>query len=235
MPRGEVRAYRLEPCPSVRDRAAPLRASSSIRSARRATSASISSSVASMPSWATTARSARSALTAAVEPSRTPATNASCSWPVAARYCGIVAPWASSRVARSCRRRSISCITSASGASIVDEAGRGLEHLVAHEHAAPAPCRTARGACAQSARSSSSVSNSLTSETHSSVASGSTLRFASFTSTWNATSSPPCSPKRSGSMSVNLRMSPGLRAAQLLVELRRRAIRSRPRRGSPSR
>ena len=36
-----------------------------------------------------------------------------------------------------------------------------------------------------SSRSASTVSNSLTSVTHSSVSSGSTLRLASFTSTWN--------------------------------------------------
>ena len=60
-----------------------------------------------------------------------------------------------------------------------------------------------------SSRSASTVSNSLTSPTHSSVSSGSTFFFASFTSTWNETSSPARSPKRSGSVSSNLRMSPG--------------------------
>ncbi len=60
-----------------------------------------------------------------------------------------------------------------------------------------------------SARSSSTVSNSLTSDAHSSVTSGSTLRFVSLTSTWKETSSPARSPKRSGSVSLNFRMSPG--------------------------
>ena len=70
-----------------------------------------------------------------------------------------------------------------------------------------------------SSRSSSTVSNSLTSATHSSVSSGSTFCLASFTSTWNATSSPARSPKRSGSVVVELEDVAGPLAAQLVVEL----------------
>ena len=52
------------------------------------------------------------------------------------------------------------------------------------------------------------VSNSLTSEAQSSVGSGRTLRLVSLTSTWNETSSPARSPNRSGSWSLNRKMSP---------------------------
>ena len=60
-----------------------------------------------------------------------------------------------------------------------------------------------------SSRSASTVSDSVFSATHSSVSSGSTLRFASFTSARNATSVPACSPNRSGSSSVNSSTAPG--------------------------
>ena len=64
LPSGDIRAYRLQTRPAVRDRGAPCRASRSSRSASRSISASTSSSVASIASCATTARSARSASTA---------------------------------------------------------------------------------------------------------------------------------------------------------------------------
>ena len=92
-----------------------------------------------------------------------------------------------------------------------------------------APCR-ASAICAcnrcivstrlrMSARSSSTVSNSLASVTHSSVSSGSTFCLASLTMTRNLASLPASSPKRSGSVGRELEDRAGLGAAQLVVEL----------------
>src|SRR5262245_147816 len=181
---------------------------SSRRSANRSTSSFSSSSVASMPSCAATARNARSARTARSAVSRTCCTNACSSVPVAARYCWSVTPWPSSRCAMSCRRCSISRCTSASDRSIVTSSATASSTL---SRAATCACTvfTSSRRLRMSARSSSAVSNSLTSDAHSSVTSGSTLRFVSLTSTWNATSSPARSANRSGRVSLNFRMSPG--------------------------
>ena len=142
------------PCPvrgpSVPPRSAPRRSRSlrtfagfsPSRSASWSISASTSSSVTSMRLLRDDgAQREVGAHRAGRAVSRTLSTNASWSWPVAARYCGMVTPCAcsSSRCARSWRRRSISWSTSVSGTSIVDELGGGVEHLVAHERAAPAP------------------------------------------------------------------------------------------------
>ena len=66
----------------------------------------------------------------------------------------------------------------------------------------------------------SSVSNSEAVLANSSSASGSFLALTSFTSTWNETSLPARSPKRSGSASLNFKISPARLAVELLVQLR---------------
>ena len=72
---------------------------------------------------------------------------------------------------------------------------------------------------AMSLRSSSAVSNSLTSAAHSSVISGSTLRLASFTSTWNDTSVAGLVAEALGQHRVELEDVAGALAVQLGVEL----------------
>ena len=158
--------------------------------------------------------------TALAHPSRKPATNVSWSCPVASRYCMMLMPWGSRRCWRSCSLRSISCATSGPRLDRHEIRG-GLEHLV----------RTASCACTlayissrlrASPRSSSIVSNSLTSEAHSSSASGSTFFFASFTSTRNDTRSAWAHPRRRarpGQLVVELEDVAGLLPAQLLIEL----------------
>ena len=90
-PRARSERTASDEAPPFEILAGPSAGFSPVRSARRSISASTSSSVASIASWATTARSARSARTALVAPSRgASSTNGSWSWPVAARYCGIV-------------------------------------------------------------------------------------------------------------------------------------------------
>ena len=88
------------------------------------------------------------------------------------------------------------------------QAGGLVEDLLAHLHAGLHPAVEVE-AGADVVRSASTVSNSLTSPTHSSVSSGSTFFLVSFTSTRKETASPACSPKRSGSSSSKRRMSPG--------------------------
>ena len=72
-----------------------------------------------------------------------------------------------------------------------------------------------------SSRSASTVSNSLTSATHSSVSSGSTFFLVSFTSTRKETASPGLLAEALGQLVVEEEDVAGLLAVQLLVELRR--------------
>ena len=141
------------------------------RSASRSISASSSSSVASMPSWATTARSARSAWTAFAAPSRTPATNVSWSWPVAARYCGIVHALGLEPVVQVVQPALHLLAHERLGRVDVDELGGRFEHLVAQRSICACTLREELergGARRRAARRS--VSNSLTSDAHSSSA-----------------------------------------------------------------
>ena len=70
-----------------------------------------------------------------------------------------------------------------------------------------------------SARSSSTVSNSLASSTHSSLSSGSTFCFASFTSTRKRDLFAGALAEALGQRRVELEDRAGTRAVQLLVEL----------------
>ena len=184
---------------------------SPMRSARRSISASSSSSVASISSCATTARSARSARTASVGP-RADAVDelllvlAGRGEVLRDRHPDRPAPRAGAR-------------GRAGGApSPVDQRLGGVDRARARRRPrAPCPASTIWACtCAYRSRRCAHVvaqrldgleladlGDPLVGEL------GEHLLLASFTSTWKATSSPARSPKRSGSVSVNLRMSPG--------------------------
>ena len=134
--------------PSVRDRAAPFRASArrarpAARSRRRPPRRS--------PRWPPARRppaSARSASTAAVgalahsrrrtpaAPDRSPA-----------RYCSSVAPWCDSRCARSSTRRRSLVVDERLGRLDRHEIGDRFEHLVAHRHLRLQLLHQSRAAC----------------------------------------------------------------------------------------
>ena len=150
---------------------------------------STSSSDAVISSCATTARSARSASTPRAAPTRISSRNAWGSWPVASRYCSRLAPWCERRCARSSTRRRVSASTSVEGGSTGTRSAAASSTL---SRAAICTCIfcTSSRRLRMSARSSSTVANSLASCAHSSVSSGSTFRFASLTTTRNVTSWP---------------------------------------------
>ena len=221
LPSGDIRAYRLEDAPPVRGPCRTFAGFASSRSASRSISGVdlVVGGLDRLLRRRPPAARGRPAPPRSTPP-RSSATNASCSWPVAARYCAIVAPCASSRCDE---------VVEAALHLLLRRAARGSRCRPRSAAASSTLSRTAicactlrdelEPACGRRSRSSSTVSNSLTSDAHSSVASGRTLRLVSFTRTWKATSSPARSPKRSGSASLNLRMSPGRLPRELGVEL----------------
>ena len=208
--------------PAVRDPCAPWPACSSMRSAIRSISASTSSSVAAISSCATTARSARSARTASVGAAAHAVDElllvlAGGREVLRDRH---ARPCSSSRWTRSCRRRSISCSTSGSGTSMATSCGGGLEHLLPHRHLGlHLAVQVEAGADVVAQRLDGVELADLARPTRR-WARAAPCFLASFTRTWNATSSPARSPKRSGSVVVELEDVAGALAAQLLVELR---------------
>ena len=212
--------------PAVRDPAAPSRASRPTRSASRSISASTSSSVASMLLLRRRRPAARGRpCTASVDASRDVGDE---------RLLLLAGGREVLRDGGALRLEPVREVVQPALHLLLRRAARaarcrrgsasGLEHLVAHEHLRLHLARTSSSRLADvGAQLVDGVELARPPTTHSSSTSGRTLRLASLTRTWKATSSPARSPKRSGSVSLNLRMSPG----RLPTQLGRRA-RGRP-------
>ena len=181
LPAGKIRAYRLQHAPPFE--IAPHLCDFLLEPLGEPLDLGVDLVVA-RPRWplaSTTARSARSASTARAAPTRTSSMNACGSWPVASRYCSS---------ARALVRQPVREIFDAPARLVVDERFGGGSIGTRSAAASSTLSRSAICACSccivsrrlrMSARSSSTVSNSLASSTHSSVSSGSTFCFASFT------------------------------------------------------
>ena len=205
----DVRAYRLQQRPSVRDRVGPCPASRryarrGARPRRRARRRCSRCSPGRRPPAAPDRRARRRPSLPGRRRRRLCG-----SWPVAARY---------SVDRRALMLQAVDEVVERDARSPGRRARRGPRRRTSPAAASSTLSRTAicawtsadqsRAGCGCRRAARRRCRTRSTSEAQSSVSSGSTLCFVSFTSTWNATSWPARSPKRSGRASLNSRIAP---------------------------